>query len=122
METVEEEIRRLNFEDLLLIVFIILSTLNMFGNQNEKIYVQTKDNVYKNRANRIFEFEFTIIVTLIIYLYFFKRNYDSYNGVSEDKKGLYRVKVFGSLLLIVGTICLFYFQKKQTSFIGSPSL
>ncbi len=120
METVEEEIRRLNFEDLLLIVFIILSTLNMFGNQNEKIYVQTKDNVYKNRANRIFEF--TIIVTLIIYLYFFKRNYDSYNGVSEDKKGLYRVKVFGSLLLIVGTICLFYFQKKQTSFIGSPSL
>lgn len=120
METVEEEIRRLNFEDLLLIVFIISSTLNMFGNQNEKIYVQTKDNVYKNRANRIFEF--TIIVTMIIYLYFFKRNYDSYNGVSEDKKGLYRVKVFGSLLLIVGTICLFYFQKKQTSFIGSPSL
>ena len=55
MENIEEEIRRLNFEDLLLIVFIILSTLNMFGNQNEKIYVQTKDNVYKNRANRIFE-------------------------------------------------------------------
>ena len=60
MENIEEEIRRLNFEDLLLIVFIILSTLNMFGNQNEKIYVQTKDNVYKNIANRIFEFNINI--------------------------------------------------------------
>lgn len=120
MDSKKKEIMRLNFEDLLLILFIIVCILNIFGNQNEKSYVMTEDNMYKDKANKIFEF--TIIITLIIYLYFFRRNYGAYKLVSEDKKDLYQIKVFGSLLLIIATICLFYFQKKQSSFIGLPSV
>ncbi len=120
METNEKinEINRLNFEDFLWIIFAILCFLNVYGDYNEKEYLKTNSNIFKNKSNYIFEL--TITVTLFIYIYFFIRNYKFYQK-SEDKN-LYSVKVFGSIFLIVGIICLLYFQNKQTSFIGSPGL
>lgn len=115
-----EEINRLNFEDFLWLLFAILCFANIYGDYNEKEYLNTNLNIFKSNSNKIFEF--TLIITFLIYCYFFLRNYEAYKQISADKKKLYYIKVLGSALLIGGILCLIYFQTKQTSFIGSPSL
>lgn len=115
-----DEIKRLKFEDFLWIVFGSLCILNIYGDYNEKEYIETHDNIYKNSANKIFEF--TIIITFFIYIYFFIRNYKAYEKSSPEEKQLYLIKVLGSSFLIAGIVCLFYFQKKQSSFTASPAL
>lgn len=118
-ENVYGEIRRLDFENFLWETFIILSLLNIYGDNDDKKYLQSKDNKYKEKSNKIFTF--TLIVTFFIYVYFFLRNYNSYEKATESQKNLYLIKLLGSAFLIAGVLCLLYFQTRQTSFIGSPA-
>lgn len=120
MDSIHSEIDRLNFENILWIIFIVLSILNIIGDNYEKKYVSFNDIYYKREANKIFEF--TLIVTFFIYLYFLYRNYNSMNNVSDDMRGIYEIKFLGSIFLIIGILCLLYFQEKQTSFVGSPAI
>lgn len=113
------EIKRLKFEEFLWIIFAILSILNVYGDKEEEKYVITNQKFYKNKSNKIFEI--TLIVTLLIYSYFFIRNYNALKNASLNEKKLYEIKLFGSSLLIAGVILLIYFQFNQTSFIGSPA-
>lgn len=119
-KNVFDEIKRLNFEDLLWIVFIFLAIMNIFGDYNEKEYLKTNNNSFKNKANDVFEL--TIIATFFIYIYFFVRNYDALEKASEEQKNLYTIKLVGSSLLIAGVLCLLYFQRKQRDFTGSPAI
>ena len=114
------EIKRLKFENILWIIFIILSIANIVGDIDEEKFIKTNNKIYKYNANKIFKF--TLIVTLIIYIYFFIRNYESYKNISYSKKKLYSIKLLGSSLLIAGIICLIYFQNKQNNFIGSAAI
>lgn len=114
------EIKRLNFENLLWIVFGILCFMNVYGDELEKEYVYTHSNVYEKDSNDVFTF--TLFVTFFIYIYFFLRNSNSYKKASLEDKSLYQVKVLGSIFLIAGIICLIYFQMNNENFIGSPSL
>ena len=66
---INKEIERLNFEDFLLIVLIILCILNINGDKLEKEYLIYKDIKYRDNANKIFKL--TIIISLFIYLYYF---------------------------------------------------
>lgn len=120
MDSIHFEINRLNFENILWFIFIVLSILNIIGDNYEKKFVSFNDYYYKVEANKIFEF--TLIVSFFIYLYFLYRNYNSMNNVSNDMKEFYEIKFLGSLFLIIGILCLIYFQEKQTSFVGSPAL
>ena len=109
-----EEIKRLNFEDFLWIVFIFLSIMNIYGDYNEKEFLKTNRKSFKDSANSIFEL--TIIVTFLIYIYFFVRNYNALEKATEEQKNLYAIKLLGSSLLIAGVLCLLYFQRKQRWF------
>lgn len=120
MNNVKNEINRLNFEDIIWIVFAVLCLINISGDYNEKEYLKSNNNRYKNAANKIFEF--TLFMTLLIYIYFLIRNYKAYKNTTEEQKELYTIKLFGSIFLIVGIICLIYFQSKQTNFNDSPAL
>ncbi len=102
------DLSRLKFEDFLLVLFIILSLLNIYGNTNEKEYLKTNNLVYKNKANNIFKF--TILITIFIYSYFFIRNYNSYRMSKEHEKHIFIIKLLGSSFLIAGAVCLLYFQ------------
>lgn len=113
-------IQELNFEDVLLIIFIIISLLNIYGNYNSKLYLNSNNKEYKRNANQIFKF--TLTITLIIYFYFLNRNYKAYKNAPIKEKNIYKVKVFGSIFLIVGIICLLYFQETETSFINTPAI
>ena len=114
-----EEINRLNFENFIWITFASLCILNINGDNLEKEYIQDNNEYAHNKANKIFEF--TLTITLLIYIYFFLRNYRALKKEKQQKK-LYEIKLLGSTLLIAGIICLIYFQKKQRTFSGSPAL
>ena len=45
-----------------------------------------------------------------------------YEAVSDSRKKLYLIKLLGSSFLIAGTICLWYFQNKESLFVGSPAI
>lgn len=120
MNEINEEIKRLNFEDILWVVFIVISFLNIYGDKLQKDYLINNDDKVNKNANNIFIF--TIIVSFFIYLYFLNRNYNFYLKASVEQKRLYEIKLFGSVFLIAGTLCLLYFQIKNTSSIGTPAV
>ena len=114
------EIKRLNFEDILWIIFIFLSIMNIVSNNFQKDYVVSGVEYFEDRAKNISIFVLTILV--FVYLYFFVRNYNMYNNkdypTNEDL-----IKVMGSLFFIIGTICLLYFQiNSNDNFIGGPAI
>ncbi len=115
-----DELKRLNFEDFIWFLFATLAFLNIFGNYNSKEYIITNNEKYKYKSSKIFEF--TLTITLLIYGYFFIRNYNSFINVSNNNKELYMIKLLGTSFLIAGIVCLIYFQIKQDSFLGSPAL
>ena len=117
---IDKEIFRLDFENFLWFLFIILSFLNICGDNDDKKYLQSGESYYSREANHIFTF--TLAVTFFIYLYFFVRNYKMYEAVSDSRKKLYLIKLLGSSFLIAGTICLWYFQNKESLFVGSPAI
>jgi len=117
----ENEIKRLNFENLLWVIFIILSILNIVSNNNQKEYVVSKNQYYEDRANNISMFVLTVL--LFVYLYFFTRNYRMYKNKVNNATREDFVKVMGSIFFIIGTLCLLYFQvNSDDNFIGSPLL
>ena len=120
MNDIEKEIKRLNFEDIVWIVFIVLSILNIFGNKYQKYYVVSNKQYYEDRANNISIFVLTTL--FFVYLYFFYRNYSMFNN-KDNPSDVDRVKVIGSLFFIIGTLCLLYFQVNgNDNFIGEPEI
>ncbi|MBQ2873430.1 MAG: hypothetical protein IJE89_05475 [Bacilli bacterium] len=121
MNDKNNEINRLNFEDILWVIFIILSILNIVSNDNQKKYVISDNQYYEDNANKISIF--VLIVLLCIYLYFFLRNYNMYTNKGIEATNTDLIKVIGSILFILGTICLLYFQvNSEDNFIGGPAL
>lgn len=115
-----KEIERLNFEDILWVIFIGLSMLNIVSNNYQKDYVRSNEQYYEDKANNISLVVLSILI--LVYLYFFLRNYNMYSNKNNPSKADF-VKVTGSLFFILGTICLLYFQiKSDDNFIGGPAL
>lgn len=121
MNKIEKEIKRLNFEDILWGIFIILSILNIVCNKLQKDYVITNNQYYEDSANNISIFVLTIL--LLVYLYFFIRNYSMYKNKGYEATQTDLIKVMGSIFFILGTLCLLYFQvHSDDNFIGGPAL
>lgn len=115
-----KEINRLNFEDILWVIFIGLSILNIVSNNLQKEYVIWEDKYYEDKANNISIKVLTILV--FVYLYFFIRNYNMYRK-KDNATDTDLVKVIGSLLFVIGAICLLYFQvNSDDNFIGGPAI
>ena len=111
MNDTANQIKRLKFEELLWIIFAIISLLNVYGDKIEEEYVTTKQETYHDKSNRIFEI--TLMVTLLIYIYFFIRNYKDLEKASCHEKRLYEIRLLGSSFLIAGILLLIYFQTQQ---------
>ena len=114
------EIGRLNFEDILWIIFIGLSILNIIGNNYQKEYVRSNIKYFEDKADNISVFVLSVL--FLVYMYFFLRNYNMYNN-KENPTNVDLIKVIGSLFFIFGTLCLLYFQvNSEDNFIGGPAL
>lgn len=115
-----EQIKKLNIDDFICVIFIGLALLNIYGDSNDRNYLLTHDIHFKDTSNKIFTF--TVFITLIVYIYYFNLNCKVYDSLPEEKKQLYLIKLFGSIFLLVGGICLLYFQLRQTSSLGAPEI
>ena len=119
MDDTFSEIKRLDFENIVNVIFIIVSIINIYGNENQKKYLIYDNIKYEDDANNLYVFG--LILLFLIYVYFFNRNYVMYNN-KDNPTNTDLIKVIGSFLFIVGVICLLYFQlNNQDNFIiGEP--
>ena len=109
-------IKRLNFENLIWICFIIISVLDIYGDELIKKSLTNKDTKCRKKANKLF-----LGITsfsILIYIYFLMRNY---SDCKKYKTESYQVRLVGSILILTGTICFLYFQLTTTYQNDSPS-
>ena len=118
MKNIDDEFNRLNFEEWLLIILIAVTIFNIISNNLQKLYLKTNDRKYLKNASLMFII--TLSITIIIYLYFVNRNYKVYKNSNKKNKNIYKIKLIGSILIVVGVILLLYFQINDPEFIGIP--
>ena len=114
--TNDEIINRLNFENLIWVSFIIISILDIYGDELIKKSVKNSDKQCRQKANKIF-LGITLF-SILIYSYFLMRNY---NDCKIHHNESYQVRLIGSIFIITGTICFLYFQLTTTYQNDSPS-
>lgn len=115
-EDVEKTIKRLNFENFLWFLFIIVAVLDIYGDELIKKDLRYNDKKSTVRANRVFLG--ALFVAVLIYFYFLIRNYSDYQKHHDES---HEIRLIGSILLLAGTICLIYFQLKNINPTDSPS-
>lgn len=120
-ETVEE-LKELEIEKLIWLIFIFISALNIYGDNIEELFLKSNNLILERKSKNIFIF--TIIISLLIYLYFATRNYKKLSkeeyGSDEFKLKLFRL--IGSILIIVGTIFILYFEVNEQTPLGTPTI
>ena len=92
----------------------MLSLLNIYGDLDDEKFLKTNHTFYKVESNYIFNF--TLTVTLFIYLYFFIRNYKKYEAIDDSQKDIYLVKVLGSAFFDCWYHLSFIFSKSANFF------
>lgn len=110
-DDVMKQLDRLGFEDFLWLFYGSIIIANIFGNYYEKKYLKTNNRCDGIRYNYIFEI--VLILTFMIYIYLYLRNYNNYQKASINEKGIYFVRVIGSCLLVAGIVCFIYYQDYQ---------
>ena len=116
------EVKELEFEKVLWWIVIFLSALNIYGDNLEQLFFKNNNIGAEKKAKKIFIF--TITVSLIIYLYYVYRNY-KYYSVSKFKRNetfLYLIRLIGSIFVVVGVIFILYYEVKEKTPVGTPTI
>ena len=110
-----DKIKELKIDECIWIVFIILSALNICGDEFEMEYYTSNNWGSDRRAKKIFTF--TVFISFIIYVYFMKLNYQHVKSLRMENcnTSLHEVRLFGSILIVVGVFMLLYFQINSSS-------
>lgn len=116
MNEQEDLIKRLSFENFIWITFIIVSVMDIYGDELIKKSVQNKDTTLKTKAENLFLF--VSLISILVYIYFFYRNYTDYKKYYNKE---YEIRLFGSILILTGSLCLLYFQLKTITIDDLPS-
>lgn len=61
----------LDIEKIIYVVFIIISVMGIIGTNYEEKFIETGDSFYHEKGSTIFKI--TIVIALIIYLYYLKK-------------------------------------------------
>ena len=103
-------IHELKIDEWIWIIFIILSSLNIFGDECEKRYCITDNNYQKKISKCIFTF--TIFCSLLIYLYLEYQRYYHLKDCFNKKQNtlIWELRCFGGFLVIVATLLFLYCQ------------
>lgn len=106
-----KDIKQLEIQNFIFLVFSIISLLNIKGDKYLEEYLLDKNNYYKIKSNKIFKF--TIKITIIIYIYFLIRNIDAYNNISNDKKRFIFNKSIWKYIIISRFYLSFIFSRTR---------
>jgi len=108
------ELKDIKIDEFIWSIFIFSGIIGIISSEYRKKYI-IDNNIYyllKSKNIRIF----LLIISLILNIYFVKRNQLEYdNTKSLQEKNRLKIKLFGNYLLLIGTICLFYFQINNSS-------
>ena len=116
MNEQDELIKRLSFENFIWITFIIVSALDIYGDELIKKSVVNNDLKSKDKAENLFLF--VALISILLYIYFFYRNYTDYKKYCTND---YKIRLIGSILVLIGTLFLLYFQINNISIDDLPS-
>lgn len=116
MNNKEEMIKRLNFENLIWMAFIIVSALDIYGDELLKKNIMYNDKEAQKKATNLFVG--IAYFSVLVYVYFLARNYKDYK---KYKTKNYEIRLLGSTFILIGSICLLYFLKTTKNESDSPS-
>ena len=120
MNNITSKINELEFEKILWLIFIFISALNIYGDNIEELFLINNDKQLEDNVKKIFTL--TVFISLLIYLYFGYRNYRyTKNKVGEDYT-LSCIRFAGSILIIVGTLFILYYNIKEQEPVGTPTI
>ncbi len=110
----EKRVSELVIDEWIWVVFIILSALNINGDELEKKYCYDHLEEEKNRAKKIFTF--TVFVSFIIYAYLAIKNYRKYNTLKESNQDtrLASIRSFASILVVIASSLFLTAQLEDT--------
>ena len=120
MNNTLSKIRELEFEKILWFFFMFISALNIYSDNLEELFLINNDINLEQTSKKIFTF--TIAVSLLIYLYFGYRNYKYVKISTDEEKQLACIRFAGSILIIVGTICILFYDIKDQEPVGAPTI
>ena len=106
-------IKRLRFENYIWVIYLVIALGNIWADELIIKSIEEHENKYDKLAKIIFLI--SLIVTLIIYVYFLNRNYNDYINSNEKNKKTYEIRFLGSIFVFVGTFCFLYFIIKMPS-------
>lgn len=110
MDKTNKIFKKLNIEENIWIIYLIIIALSFYGNSLERNFYKYRDNYSKEQYRKINIIIF--LIALCVYIYFFKdsfndvinlNNLDSYSKIFFNKANL----TASTLILIAGTILLF---------------
>lgn len=110
MDSSENIIKQLTFENYIWVIYIIISLFSIFGDELIKKSIIDQDDYANELARTIFFI--ILIVSLVVYIYFLVRNYNDFKN--NPNSSAYRVRFLGSVLVYIGTICFLYFFIKTS--------
>lgn len=115
------KIKELRIDEWIWVVFIVLSILNICGDELEKKFYTSSDVKSDRIAKKIFTL--TVIISFIIYIYLVKRNYDVVKKLKSRNcdSSLCEIRLIGSIFIVVGAFLTVYFQINSSSS-NNPSL
>jgi len=102
-------LKELQIDELIWIIFITISIINIIGDEFEKKYYSTKDQNNLNISKNIFTF--TLIISLLVYCYLLYLRYEKYKKSSNNY--LTKERLFASLLVVVASAINLYCQLKD---------
>lgn len=108
-----ERINELVIDEWIWVVFIILSVLNISGDEIEKHYCYYHEQKDKERSRKIFKL--TVFVSLLIYIYLAYKNCKKYSiaiNTGQDTS-IISIRKFASILVVVASTMLLYAQFKD---------
>ena len=100
-------LKKLDIENFIWIIYIILILLSIYSNKYEKKYYLNNDIKAKENYRKLNIFIFS--TALIIYLYFFEDSIKNIKNKNKNSKGMFNELNFiaNSLILISGCIYLY---------------
>ena len=120
MET-NNKVQELRIDEWIWVTFIILSVLNIFGDECEKDFCLKHDINKDKLAKKIFTF--TVFVSLLIYSYLAYQRYSNLQAKWNTNQNTFldEMRFFGSILVVVASFIFLYYQLETTS-ASNPSI
>lgn len=118
----ENFINNINEDERLSSLFIIVTASTIIGDEFLKRFYRFRNTDDYLKAKK--SFIIALLITLFVYLIFIKKNKrDYYNSIIRGRNSFSSyVRLIGSILLAIGTVCLLYFQITDYSLVDGPIL